>query len=122
MSDQLSLSKFIGFCSVFMAIVLFCVVMGGYSSFYRSKNRIEASREYVANACQNRMNLLPELIEMTKKNAAQLSMIKIDQASLNAAKILQLVILAEMPLENDLIKEFELSQTELTSQLIALFA
>ncbi|MCK4768302.1 MAG: LemA family protein [Desulfobacula sp.] len=115
------LLQFAGFCFVFFGIVLFCVVLGGYTSFWRSQNRIEASKALLTDACQNRLDLLPELIEITKKNKMQAIGPEINQAAQKAMTILQKTITQKTPLEKDLIKEFEISQSKLTVQLKDLF-
>jgi len=115
------LLQFAGFCFVFFGIVLFCVVLGGYTSFWRSQNRIEASKALLTDACQNRLDLLPELIEITKKNKMQAIDPEINQAAQKAMTILQKTITQKTPLEKDLIKEFEISQSKLTVQLKDLF-
>ncbi|MBU8911701.1 MAG: LemA family protein [Desulfobacterales bacterium] len=111
-----------GFCSVLTAIILFCVLAGGYTSFWRSKNRIEASKSLLTDACQKRLDLLPELIEISRKSKTQTSGSKMDRTAQKAAKVLQLVSLQETPLENNLIKEFEISQSNLTFQIREVFA
>ena len=115
------LSQFAGFCFVFFGIVLFCVVLGGYTSFWRSQNRIEASKSLLTDACQNRLDLLPELIEMAKKSKTQTDRPGTNQTVQKAEKILQLAISQKTPLEKALIKEFEISQSKLTFQLKDLF-
>lgn len=115
------LLQFAGFCFVFFGIVLFCVLMGGYTSFWRSQNRIEQSKSFLTDSCQKRIDLLPGLIEVAKKSEAQISIPEINQTAQKANEILQLVISQETPLEKGLIKEFEISQAELTFQLKDLF-
>mgnify|MGYP002629759006 CR=1 FL=1 len=121
MSDQLSLSKFIGFCLVTLGIILICVVLGGYTSFWRAQNRIKASIEYLTDACNYRVDLLPGFIEMAKKSEPQVSILELTQTIEKAKNILQQVIPQKKPLENNLIKELEISQEELTRQLKDLF-
>ena len=115
------LLQFAGFCFVFFGIVLFCVVLGGYTSFWRSQNRIEASKSLLTDACQKRLDLLPEFIEMAKKNKTQTDRPGTNQTVQKAEKILQLAISQKTPLEKALIKEFEISQSKLTFQLKDLF-
>ncbi|WP_299976819.1 LemA family protein [Desulfobacula sp.] len=110
-----------GFCFVFFGIVLFCVVLGGYTSFWRSQNRIEASKSILTDACQKRSELLPGLIEMAEKSKTPIDRPGINQTAQKANKILQLVISQKTPLEKELIKEFEISQSKLTFQLKDLF-
>lgn len=113
--------QFFGFCFLFFGIVLFCVVLGGYTSFWRSQNRIEASKALLTEACQKRLALLPGLIEIAKKSKTQTDRPRINQTVQKADKILQLVISQKTPLEKELIKEFEISQSKLTRQLKDLF-
>ena len=109
--------KFTAFWSVFIGIVLFCVILGGYSSFWRSQSRIETSKSFLTDACQKRLDLLPGLIEMAENCDARTSIPKITQTAENATIILKQVIFQKKLLENTLIKEFEMSQARLTSQL-----
>ena len=122
MPTQLSLWKFFGFCSVFMGIVLFCVIAGGYTSFSRAQNRIETSKLYLTDACKERLNLLPGLLEITKKRWPQYPAREINQTTERAKQILQYVILEKTLLEGDLMRDFEDSQTKLTVLLQALLA
>ncbi len=115
------LLQFAGFCFVFFGIVLFCIVMGGYTSFWRSQNRIEQAKSFLTDSCQKRLDLLPSLIETAKKDKPQITIPEINQTARKANKILQHVISQKTPLEKGLIKEFEISQTELTFQLKDLF-
>ncbi len=117
MPDQLSLPRFIGFCLVTLGIILFCVVLGGYTSFWRAQNRIKASIEYLTDACKYRVDLLPEFVEMAKKTEPQASILVLNQTIEKTKSILQQVIPQKKPLENDLIKKLEISQEELTRQL-----
>jgi len=108
-------------CSVLMGIILFSVIMGGYSSFWRSQNRIKASMSLLTDICQKRLDLLPELLEITKKNMAPSSLPPINQTAEKASILLKQVISYQQPLEKNLIEEFEISQTKLTLELVQLF-
>ncbi|MCD4719302.1 MAG: LemA family protein [Desulfobacula sp.] len=112
--------QFAGFCFVFFGIILFCIILGGYTSFWRSQNRIEDSKSILTDACQKRLDLLAGLIEMAKKNETQTYKPMISQTAQKANRILQQVISQKTPLERNLIKEFEVSQLKLTFQLKAL--
>ena len=103
------------------AIIMFCVILGGYSSFTRAQNRIAASKTFLTDACQKKLDLLPALFEMTKKSSTQISIQEIEQAAQKAALILQLVISRKPPLEIQLTKDFEQSQIDLTNRLTDLF-
>ncbi len=122
MSDhQPSIFKFFGFCAVFMTIVLFCVAAGGYSSFTRSKNRIEKSKSFLTDACQERLELIPELISIANKTVEQSSMDRVNQLAEQAEKSLNTVISQKTPLAKDVITKFESTQTTLTDQLKTVF-
>jgi len=116
------LLNFFGFCFVFTGIILFCVILGGYSSFWRAQKRIETSRSLLTDACQKRLDLVPGLIEITKKSRMQQDEPVINQTAKKAQIILQQVISREGPVEIGLIKEFEISQSKLTFQLRDLFS
>jgi len=113
--------QFFGFCAIFTAIITFCVLAGGYTSFWRSENRIKGSTDYLTDACQTRLNLLPKLIERIKKNNLQIPLSTLESSAREAEKVLQHVIAAKAPLEEILIKEFEITQSKLTSQLKEIF-
>lgn len=117
MPGTLSMPKFLAFCCVFMGIVLFCVVFGGYTSFYRSQNRIQASQIFLTDACKKRQDLVPGLVEMTEKTLLQTEGQKIHKAANTAGLVLEQVIASSSPVDKDLIKEFERTQKELTDQL-----
>ena len=112
---------FFGFTSVFVLIVAFCVLAGGYTSFWRSKNRIEEAKTFLTDACQERMNLLPDLIKLGRKNSSQAAVSSMERTAKKSSKILQQVISHKTPLTLGLIKEFEISQFELTLQIIEQF-
>jgi LemA protein len=121
MLPQLSLWKFFGFCAVFMGIVLFCVAAGGYTSFYRSQNRIEGAKSYLTDACSKRLNLIPGLVDITNKHLPQSDTAGITQTTEQATHILKYVVSEEKLVDPNLFKDFEASQTKLTAQLKALF-
>ncbi len=55
------------FCAIFFGIILFCVVLGGYTNLLRAQNRIGENKELVITQCQKRIDLLPELITIAGK-------------------------------------------------------
>jgi len=113
--------KFAAFCFVFFGIVLFCVVVGGYTSFWRAQNRIETSKSFLTDACQKRLDLLPRLIEIAEKSKTETTISRIDQTGQKAKNILQQVTAQNLLLDNGLVKEFEIYQSKLTFQLKELF-
>lgn len=121
MPDQRSLWKFFGFCFVFFAIVMFCIVAGGYTSFYRAQNRIEATKTYLTDACQERLALFSGLIEMTQNRLPRISTMEIQATTETAGQILQQVMPKEIRIEGDLAKDFEASQAQLTNYIKEVF-
>lgn len=115
MPDRVWSAVIFGFITV--TIILFCIILGGYTSFWRSENRIEASTSLMIQACQKRLDTIPQLVEIIKKNKNQTFLPDINQAAKKANHILDRVISADQPLGKDLIKEFENSQAKLTFQL-----
>jgi LemA protein len=113
--------KFFGFCSVFMVIILFCVLAGGYTSFYRSQNRIDGAKSYLTDACKMRLDLIPGLVDITKRHLPQSATVEIAQTTERATHILKYVISEEHLVDENLFKDFEDSQAKLTVQLKALF-
>lgn len=114
--------KFAGICSIVMAIVIFCVIFGGYSSLWRSQNRIKASKTLLTDNCQKRQALLPKLEAFTGSNDFSQTAKQLKSASQKADDILKYMISAEPPLEKELVSAFEISQTALSSNLAALFS
>lgn len=114
--------KFAGICSIVMAIVIFCVIFGGYSSLWRSKNRIKASQNLMTDACLKRHALLPGLDAFTTSAEFSQASAQLKSAAEKADLILKQMISEEPPVEKELISAFETSQTALSSNLVELFA
>lgn len=113
---------FVAMCSVVLGIVLFCVVFGGYSSFYRSQNRIAASKELVTNVCQDRVAAISRLLEAVDAGKYQELMDIIKKDSEAASTIRQQVISHGSPLSEELTRVFETSQKVLTTDLADLMS
>ncbi len=113
-----SLSAF-ALASIAAAIVLFCVVFGGYTSFYRSQNRIEDSKTALVESCRERMLLLPVLSGFLERVSPDIPP-PMGQEKANA--LLRDVLQQKRPLEEKMTKEFENSQTGLTLQIKEIFA
>ncbi len=105
--------------SIATAIVLFCVIFGGYTSFYRSQNRIEDSKTALVESCRERMLLLPALSGFLERMGPDIPP-PMDQEKANA--FLMGVLQQERPLGEEMTKEFESSQTGLTMQIKDIFA
>ncbi|NOX33976.1 MAG: LemA family protein [Deltaproteobacteria bacterium] len=109
--------KFTAFWSIFLGIVLFCVLLGGYTSFWRSQSRIKTSKSFLTDACRERLDLLPGLVEMEKNCDGITSLPGINQAAKKADMVLQQVIAREKLLNTAFVTEFENSQIKLTLRL-----
>ena len=116
---QHPLLKVFAFFSVLLAIILSSIIFGGYSSFKRSENRIESSKNLLADSCRARTLLLPELSAfMTKKMLPASSM---EQAAEKAEIIVARVLSQKLPLDGQMTAEFEAVQTDLTFQIKEIF-
>ena len=113
--------KIAAICSVLMGIVLFCVIFGGYSSLYRAQNRIKASKEYLTNVCQVRLNFLPQLSDTIKTSEHKKTVAELQHIGENTQKALQQIISTKTPLNNALTLQLETSQQALTLHLANLF-
>jgi len=114
--------KVTALCSVIMGIVLFCMIFGGYSSFYRSQNRIENSREILANACQQRLDLLPQLSTTLAPGTDDPIIKNLKQAGKTAQNILNRVASRENPLDKRLTLKLEESQDALAKEIVTVFS
>ncbi len=115
------LIKLTGLCSILMAIILFCVIVGGYTSLSRSQARIQSSKSLLTDACQKRQDLLPKLIETISKTDQKDLAVQLGNSALKADAVLNQFISHEPPAEKHLVKEFEISQSALSQQLITIF-
>ncbi|MFO7749251.1 MAG: LemA family protein [Desulfobacteraceae bacterium] len=114
--------KITALCSVIMGIVLFCMIFGGYSSFYRSQNRIENSRKILANACQQRLDLLPQLSATLAPGTDDPIIKNLKQAGKTAQTILNRVASREPPLDKKLTLKLEESQDALAKEIVTVFS
>ncbi len=113
------------FCAVFFGIILFCVILGGYTDLLRAQNRIGENKELVITQCQKRMDLLPGLITIAGKlqssqgnsinNSDQVAQLK--ETTTNATAILSRVNSATAPLKKETVEAFEQSQVRLGQQI-----
>ncbi len=128
------LLSFTIFCSIFFFIIMFCVMLGGYTNLLRAKNRINSYKELVTTQCQKRLDLLPELIELTKGPTSSVATPdsantsantsadakRITGAAEKAEGILAQINSSQTPLEQDTVKAFEQSQVQLGQKISAL--
>ena len=60
--------NFVWFSLIFVGIILTSVIAGGYSSLHRSEGRIDITKELLLKACQNKLDLLPQLLDYLQKS------------------------------------------------------
>lgn len=109
-------------CSVLAGIVLFSVIFGGYTSFYRSQNRIEASKELIASVCRDRSGIVLQLLDSTHGTSDPETRSALKGALENEDRVLQQVISQKTPLGEALTQEFETAEQMLISELAQLIA
>lgn len=107
-------------CTITLSIIGFCIVVGGYSSFSRAQARIKEARSFLTEACEKRLVLFSEMIELTDKTSILKTKNEMIKTAQNAQDILQQVILQAPPADRHLINEFEMSQNKVSQQLITL--
>ncbi|MCF8092961.1 MAG: hypothetical protein K9K40_10945 [Desulfotignum sp.] len=111
-----------GLCSVALAIVLFCVIFGSYTSMLRSKNRINAGKDLMVAACMDQLDLVPELVSKSPENipGPKISQIKENVTQIQA--ILTRFQASDAPLAPDLVAAFEDTQARLAKDMDSLTA
>ncbi|MCD4743052.1 MAG: LemA family protein [Desulfobacteraceae bacterium] len=114
--------QFFWFSLVLTAIILFSVVFGGYSSLHRSEGRIETTKVLFLNACQSKLDLLPQLLDSIKESEHKEILVKLKKTSKEAVAVLEHAISQESPLDRTITLRLETSQEALTKELAKLFA
>ncbi|MBU1193908.1 MAG: LemA family protein [Proteobacteria bacterium] len=107
-------------CTITLSIILFCVIAGGYSSFARAQARIKEASSFLTEACEKRLVLFNELVELTDQTKVLRTKSAMTQSSRNAQNILHKMISQAPPVDRQLIAEFEISQNRISQQLITL--
>lgn len=113
------------FCSIFFVIIMFCVLLGGYTNLLRAKNRINSYKDLVTTQCQKRLDLLPELIKLTQGQSSSIAPsysadTKLITGSAEKAEaILAKINSSQTPIEQDTIQAFEQSQVQLGHEISA---
>jgi LemA protein len=106
--------KFLLFFGILTAIILSCMVFGGYSSFVRAENRIASTKTALMEACRARLVLLPELATLQETKLAQDSRPPIELRLEQANALLKDLMDQKHSLDKQTMQDFETSQTELT--------
>jgi LemA protein len=114
-------SKLFGFFFVFTGIILICVVFGGYSSLYRSEGRIESSKEFLLDACQKRLDLVPKLLTILQGSEDKATLGNFKNTEKMVKAIMGSEALQQSPLDKEATLKLETSQSALTKELAAIF-
>lgn len=105
------------FCSIFFVIILFCVMLGGYTNLLRAKNRISSYKELVTTQCQKRLDLLPELIKLANPS---MNTDLVTNTAQKAGAILSQINSSQTPLEKVMVQTFEQTEVQLGQEISAL--
>ena len=108
---------FAGLCSVALAIVLFCVIFGSYTSMLRSKNRINAGKDLVVSACRDQLDLVPKLVSLATESIPPQEISQIEENARQIQAILTQFQASDAPLDPDLVAAFEDTQNRLAEDM-----
>ncbi|HKJ98791.1 MAG TPA: hypothetical protein VJ959_07715 [Desulfotignum sp.] len=111
---------FAGLCSVALSIVLFCVILGSYTSMLRSKNRINATKDLMVTACSDQLDLIPELVSQAPKSVSPEKISQIEENARQIQTILTRFQASDAPLDPDLVAAFEDTQAHLAEDMDSL--
>lgn len=115
--QQGSYLKFIAFCAILTGILVSSMVFGGYSSFVRAEERIAGAKTVLLESCRERLALLPALATLIGEKNLQSTPATMAQTLEKANALLQDVMQLKLPLDEQMTKEFETSQTALTMRI-----
>ncbi len=115
------------FCFVLSSILIFSILMGGYSNLVRTQNRIGATKDYMTEQCQALLDLVPELISISRgaqpagtgdpAHGSQTDLNQVNGLAQEARTKLDQINSQEKLLEKELISAFEHSQVQLSRAL-----
>jgi LemA protein len=111
---------FAGLCSVVLAIVVVCVIFGSYTSMLRSKNRIHAAKNLMVTACQDQLDLIPELLSLAPETTPEPVLSRIRDAGKQIQAVLIRFQSSDSPLDPDRVAVFEQAQSCLAKDLDSL--
>ena len=108
---------FAGICSIVIAIVLFCVIMGSYSSLTRAKGRVNKGKSLLISECEKRSGMLKELIAMAEAGMDEGGLNPILENEKKCASVLERMSAQPLPLDPDLIRDFNATQARMTRDI-----
>ena len=95
------------FLLVLMAIILFSVIFGGFTSLYRSQNRIESAKVILIDTCRERLAFLPRMTEFSEAEQSQSDSDVRNQNIETTKTLITKIQNQEEPLEEAQTKAFE---------------
>lgn len=110
-----------GICSVVIGIVMFCVIMGGYTSLLRAKNRINAAKGMITDECRKQLELIPDLVSLARGTAAPELIDRIEKSTREIPSVLSDLTASEAPTESELMTAFETLLSRLSQDTTELF-
>ncbi len=111
---------FAGLCAVVLAILMFCVIFGSYTSMLRSKNRVHKATELMITACETQLDPIPALVALAKGADAAPIRTRIHDTEEQIRTLLDRFRTPDTPLDPDLVHIFEQAQSRLAKDLDAL--
>ncbi|MEE4363083.1 MAG: hypothetical protein V2J08_04070 [Desulfotignum sp.] len=106
-----------GLFSVALAIVLFCVIFGSYTSMLRSKNRINTGKNIMVTACMDQLHLAHQLVSQAPETIPSQEIFRIEENTNQIQTILTRFQASDAPLEPDLVTAFEDTQARLAKDM-----
>ncbi|MFO7913817.1 MAG: hypothetical protein R6V15_16810 [Desulfotignum sp.] len=111
-----------GLFSVALAIVLFCVIFGSYTSMLRSKNRINTGKDLMVSACMDQLDLIPKLVSRAPETIPPGVISRIEENAGQIQAILTRFQASDAPLDPELVTAFEATQALLAKDMDSLTA
>ena len=109
-----------GLFSVALAIVLFCVIFGSYTSMLRSKNRINTGKKFMVAACMDQLPLAHQLVSQAPDTIPGGKISRMEENARQIQTILTRFQASDAPLDPDLVTAFEDTQARLAKDMDSL--
>ena len=121
MEEELSTKKpwmmFAAICAIVMGIVLFCVIMGSYSSLLRAKGRINKGKSLLIAECEKRTGTLEALTAMAGESLEPKLLDTMVENGKKCPAILNRMEETKLPLEPELVLAFHTTQGRLSQDI-----
>ncbi|WDP93097.1 MAG: hypothetical protein HUN04_26630 [Desulfobacter sp.] len=106
---------FAGICSLVIGIVIISIIFGGYSSFLRSQNRIEAAKGLVIEQCRLQLDQVKQLAALP--GAARPELASLVDASQQAGAVIDHLEKKPIPVDRELLLEFGQVQSRMNQRV-----